>query len=290
MGQQPPHLAEHFVEQDRLHQVIVGAALERLDGVLDGGVGGDEQHERFRADPVQPLAAVCRPSMPGSCTSHRATSNAGCSAARASASSPLAQAATAKPSCVRYSARVSRISSSSSTTRMRTAAGDARPGGARRFYHDAPFLSAAARRWRAGLRRAYAARLADRRQRQADAEDRPLAGPRLEIDRAAVVGHQLPRHEQPQAGAVLLRREIGLEQPAGVLRRDAAAVVAHRHFDALRRSGSTARFDRGRRGPAASMALRIRLRNTCTSWSRTPNRGGRSGGSSGAAMRPRVRL
>ena len=50
IGQQPPHLAGHLVEQDRLHQVVVGAALERLDGVLDRGVGGDEQHEGLGAD------------------------------------------------------------------------------------------------------------------------------------------------------------------------------------------------------------------------------------------------
>ena len=55
----------------------------------------------------------------------------------------------------------------------------------------------------------------------------PSPGRDSNVDRAAVVVHQLARHEQAQAGAVLLRREIGLEQPAGVLRRDAAAVVAH---------------------------------------------------------------
>ena len=50
MLQQPADLDEHLVEQDRLHQVIVSAALKRLDGIFDGGVGGDEHDEGLRTD------------------------------------------------------------------------------------------------------------------------------------------------------------------------------------------------------------------------------------------------
>ena len=108
---------------------------------------------------------------------------------------------------------------------------------------------------------------------------------RLELDPPAVFGDQLARHEQAQAGAVLLRREIGLEQPGRVLRGDAGAVVAHR--DRRRRRRRTrARSSMWPPRRVASMALRTRLRNTCTSWSRTPNSGGRSAGSAGVAMRP----
>ncbi len=33
----------------------MGAALKRLDGVLDGGVGRNEEDERFRAEVMQPF-------------------------------------------------------------------------------------------------------------------------------------------------------------------------------------------------------------------------------------------
>src|SRR5208282_481137 len=53
VGQQPANLAEHFIQQDRLHQVIVGAALESFDGVLHRGISRDQQHERLGAEPEQ---------------------------------------------------------------------------------------------------------------------------------------------------------------------------------------------------------------------------------------------
>src|SRR5207248_3112297 len=55
VGEQPADLAQHFVEQDRLHQVIVRAALKGLHGVFDGAVGGDEQDKGFGTDLEQPL-------------------------------------------------------------------------------------------------------------------------------------------------------------------------------------------------------------------------------------------
>ena len=48
--EQPANLGEYFVEQDWLHQVVVGAALEGGDGVFDRAVRGDQEHERFRID------------------------------------------------------------------------------------------------------------------------------------------------------------------------------------------------------------------------------------------------
>src|SRR5205085_1050160 len=50
-----PDLAEHLVEQDRLHEVVVRAALERLDRVFDGREGGHQQYERLRAELEQPF-------------------------------------------------------------------------------------------------------------------------------------------------------------------------------------------------------------------------------------------
>jgi hypothetical protein len=53
LGQHAANLGQHLVEQDRLHQVIVSAALESLDGVLDGRVSRDEQNEGFGAEALQ---------------------------------------------------------------------------------------------------------------------------------------------------------------------------------------------------------------------------------------------
>src|SRR5450432_854126 len=48
--QQPTNLAEHFIEKDRLHQVVLGAALKCLDGTFDGAISRNEQHERLGID------------------------------------------------------------------------------------------------------------------------------------------------------------------------------------------------------------------------------------------------
>ena len=114
----------------------------------------------------------------------------------------------------------------------------------------------------------------DRRQ-AADPERRPLPGLRLERDRPAVGLDDPPGDEQPQPGAVLLGREVRAEQP----RRGAPGRCRRRRRarSAPPAPSSAAAVTSIRPPlPVASMALRTRLKNTCTSWSRTPTSGGRS--------------
>jgi hypothetical protein len=64
---------EHVLVEERLLDVVVGAQPHRLDGVLDGRVGGHHQHlgvrpRRFAA------CSTCMPSAPGSRTSVMTTS------------------------------------------------------------------------------------------------------------------------------------------------------------------------------------------------------------------------
>src|SRR5262245_15639879 len=126
------------------------------------------------------------PSMPGSCTSHSATSNRR-SVTRSSADSALGHASTEKPSCVRYSASVSRINGSSSTTRI---------GGGEAGMR---FLNTVGQRanWFGG---------------QIDAEHHAADVACGDFDSAAIVGEQAARDEQTEASAVFLRREIRFEQ------------------------------------------------------------------------------
>jgi hypothetical protein len=44
------NFGQHFVEYDRLHEIVVGAALKRFDRILDGRISGHERDQCLRAD------------------------------------------------------------------------------------------------------------------------------------------------------------------------------------------------------------------------------------------------
>src|SRR5262249_37585893 len=50
VGEKASNLAQDFVEQDRLHQVIMGSALKCFDGIFHGGIGRDQKHKRLRIE------------------------------------------------------------------------------------------------------------------------------------------------------------------------------------------------------------------------------------------------
>ena len=232
MGQQPANLGQHLVEQDRLHQVVVGAALKRLDGVLDRGIGRDQQHERLGADLGAAVPAV--PDRPCPATARRTgRRRSAARAARASASSP--ERAGDDGEALLGEVLGQGVADQRLVVDHQDRTRPGRPGAGGGFYHDAASFPP----WRGAAHGIAHGRVARGRPAASGRQTRktaPSPGRRLEIDRAAVVGDQLPRHEQAQAGAVLLGGEIRLKEPGRVLRGDAAAVVAHRHLDALARA------------------------------------------------------
>src|SRR5258708_1617504 len=68
--------------------------------------------------------------------------------------------------------------------------------------------------------------------RELHTEGRSLSGPRLKRQPAAMIENQFARHEQSQAGAVLLRRKVRAEKAGLILRGDAVTVVAYRDLNA----------------------------------------------------------
>ena len=55
IAHQAVELGQQLVEDHRLHQVVLCAAAERGDGILDRGIGGDHHDQRLGPDLEQPV-------------------------------------------------------------------------------------------------------------------------------------------------------------------------------------------------------------------------------------------
>src|SRR5262249_505111 len=150
------------------------------------------------------------------------------------------------PSWVRYSDRVSRISSSSSTTRIvslpsrpsppreavvrrvrvSTMSGPPLVGRRKDESEGSPGVFASGCLFSSFLLPPSSFRCRPG-QGQPDPERRALAGDGRAVHDSTMIAHQPASDEQPQPGAVLLRREIGLEQALGLFGVDATPLIAH---------------------------------------------------------------